>query len=129
MRLSTKNSTKENGGSTAVNGGNGAAGGASDGSRIPKTLQAVFLASNRGNDVHKPPPKQVAFRTFFRNWLGTKPATNGEIKEKKGRNNKKNHDTKTEQEKMVANSYQKGKSKSNSNPMKPPKPVKKVCIQ
>jgi hypothetical protein len=41
------------------------------GSRIPTTLQAVFLASNRGKDVHQPPPRQVAFRTFlFRGgWL------------------------------------------------------------
>jgi hypothetical protein len=35
------------------------------GGRIPKALQAVFLASNRGNDVHKPPPKKVAFKVFF----------------------------------------------------------------
>jgi hypothetical protein len=38
-------------------------------SRIPFTLQAVFLASNRGNEVHKPPPEKVASKVFFRNWL------------------------------------------------------------
>lgn len=30
--------------------------------RIPADLQAIFLASNRGEEVHKPPPS--AFRTF-----------------------------------------------------------------
>jgi hypothetical protein len=38
-------------------------------SRIPTTLQAVFLASNRGKEVHKPPPEQVAYKVYFRNWL------------------------------------------------------------
>jgi hypothetical protein len=38
-------------------------------SRIPPTLQAVFLASNRGKTVEGPPPEQVANRTFFRNWF------------------------------------------------------------
>ena len=33
------------------------------------TLQAVFLASNRGKDVYKPPPERVAYKTFFRNWF------------------------------------------------------------
>ena len=37
--------------------------------RIPRTLQGVFLASNRGKDVHQPPPQQVASKTFFKNWL------------------------------------------------------------
>jgi hypothetical protein len=37
--------------------------------RIPATLQAVFLASNRGRDVNKPPPAKVASKVFFRNWL------------------------------------------------------------
>ena len=40
-----------------------------EGGRIPQTLQAVFLASNRGNDVHKPPPDSAASRVYFRNWL------------------------------------------------------------
>lgn len=38
-------------------------------SRIPLSLQAVFLASNRGKDVHKPPPEKVATKTFTRNWM------------------------------------------------------------
>ena len=37
--------------------------------RIPRTLQGVFLASNRGKDVHQPPPQQVASKVFFKNWL------------------------------------------------------------
>ena len=32
--------------------------------RIPLELQAVFLASNRGEEVHTPPPGNVAFRMF-----------------------------------------------------------------
>jgi len=45
-------------------------GGARSGSRIPASLQAVFLASNRGKDVEKlkPPPEQAAYKVFFRNW-------------------------------------------------------------
>lgn len=38
-------------------------------SRVPSTLQAVILASNRGHVVNTPPPRQVAFKTF-RGWLG-----------------------------------------------------------
>lgn len=37
-------------------------------SRIPSALQAVFLASNRGKDVDAPPPENVAYKVFFRNW-------------------------------------------------------------
>jgi hypothetical protein len=38
--------------------------------RTPSTLQNVFLASNRGNDIHKPPPEKVASKTFFsHNWF------------------------------------------------------------
>jgi len=37
--------------------------------RIPATLQAVFLASNRGKNVDKPPPAKVASKVFIRNWL------------------------------------------------------------
>jgi hypothetical protein len=37
--------------------------------RIPATLQAVFLASNRGREVNRPPPAQVASKVYFRNWL------------------------------------------------------------
>jgi hypothetical protein len=42
--------------------------------RIPATLQAVFLASNRGNDVHKPPPQKVAYKVFFRSLFFTRHA-------------------------------------------------------
>eukprot|EP00527_Entomoneis_sp_CCMP2396_P000983 CAMPEP_0198144980 /NCGR_PEP_ID=MMETSP1443-20131203/20098_1 /TAXON_ID=186043 /ORGANISM="Entomoneis sp., Strain CCMP2396" /LENGTH=410 /DNA_ID=CAMNT_0043808489 /DNA_START=92 /DNA_END=1324 /DNA_ORIENTATION=+ len=35
-------------------------------SRIPETLQAVFIASNRGREVNKPPPAKVAFKSFPR---------------------------------------------------------------
>jgi len=45
-------------------------------SRIPQTLQAVFLASNRGKDVHKPPPDRVAFKVFLRNWVFHKKVGN-----------------------------------------------------
>jgi hypothetical protein len=34
------------------------------GGRIPASLQAVFLASNRGHEVNTPPPRKVAFKTF-----------------------------------------------------------------
>jgi hypothetical protein len=52
-------------------------------SRIPPALQAVFLASNRGHEVHEPPPAQAAHRSFGRFWKrraattagGPKPAT------------------------------------------------------
>ena len=40
-----------------------------NGSRIPLSLQAVFLASNRGKDVQKPPPEKVAHKTYFRSWI------------------------------------------------------------
>ena len=44
--------------------------------RIPATLQAVFLTSNRGKDVSAPPPQRVAFKTFFRGWLGSSESKN-----------------------------------------------------
>jgi hypothetical protein len=34
--------------------------------RIPRALQAVFLASNRGHEVTKPPPRQMANKVFSR---------------------------------------------------------------
>jgi hypothetical protein len=49
--------------------------------RIPATLQAVFLASNRGKDVNKPPPAKVASKVYFRNWLFQRQAGS---KEKRG---------------------------------------------
>ena len=46
--------------------------------RIPVTLQAVFLASNRGRDVNKPPPASVASKVFFHNWLFQRQAESKE---------------------------------------------------
>jgi hypothetical protein len=46
--------------------------------RIPATLQAVFLASNRGKEVYKPPPAKVADKVFFRNWLFQRQAESKE---------------------------------------------------
>jgi hypothetical protein len=64
--------------------------------RIPATLQAVFLASNRGRDVNKPPPAKVASKVFFRNWLFQRQAGSKERRgslfagsNKKGKNGKK----------------------------------------
>ena len=37
--------------------------------RIPQALQMVFLASNRGKEVHKPPPSSLGSKVFFRNWF------------------------------------------------------------
>jgi hypothetical protein len=50
--------------------------------RIPATLQAVFLASNRGKEVNNPPPAKVASKVYHRNWLfqrqnGSKARTGG----------------------------------------------------
>jgi hypothetical protein len=49
--------------------------------RIPASLQAVFLASNRGNKMDKPPPDSLANRVFFRPWFGKRA-------KKEGRNRK-----------------------------------------
>ena len=64
--------------------------------RIPATLQAVFLASNRGRDVNKPPPAKVASKVFFRNWLFQRQAGSKERRgslfagsNKKGKRDKK----------------------------------------
>jgi hypothetical protein len=82
--------------------------------RIPATLQAVFLASNRGKEVNKPPPAAVASKVFFRNWLfqrqtGSKKAEKGSNlfggkKNKKTRRGKKNKNQpqKPELQKKVA---------------------------
>ena len=88
-----------------------------EGGRIPQTLQAVFLASNRGNDVHKPPPKQVAFKTFFRNFMG------------KGSKEKKDKDKVSKKEKKEAAAAAAKAKKKVADPTKPPRPKaeKKVC--
>jgi len=40
--------------------------------RIPVSLQQVFLASNRGVTVDKPPPDRVAFKVFVRSFFPCK---------------------------------------------------------
>jgi hypothetical protein len=45
--------------------------------RIPNTLQAVFLASNRGKEVNLPPPDQSAAKVFKRNWIFQKKSNSG----------------------------------------------------
>jgi hypothetical protein len=39
-------------------------------SRIPQSLQTVILASNRGIEVHVPPPENNASKVFRRGFLG-----------------------------------------------------------
>jgi hypothetical protein len=68
-------------------------------SRIPSTLQAVFLASNRGKDVNAPPPQRVAFKTFFRGWLGRSDSKNK--KQQKGGGKCKPEHAKKKQKKEV----------------------------
>jgi hypothetical protein len=46
--------------------------------RIPATLQAVFLASNSGSEVNKPPPASVASKVFFHDWLFQRQAESKE---------------------------------------------------
>jgi hypothetical protein len=46
-------------------------------SRIPTSLQHVFLSSNRGHDVDKPPPLQVANRAFRTLWSKTFKGNSG----------------------------------------------------
>jgi myo-inositol-1-phosphate synthase len=46
--------------------------------RIPATLQAVFLASNRGREVNKPPPGKAGSKVFFHNWLFQREAESKE---------------------------------------------------
>ena len=48
-------------------------------SRVPCTLQAVFLASNRGCDVKRAPPNRVGSR-IFRTWF-TKRSNSKKLEE------------------------------------------------
>jgi hypothetical protein len=57
--------------------------------RIPRTLQGVFLASNRGKEVYQPPPNQVASKIFFKNWM--KGAFPWSRRNRGGNNGKKKH--------------------------------------
>jgi hypothetical protein len=45
------------------------------GPRIPVSLQQVFLASNRGKEVLRPPPGGVAGKVFKRTWFWQKKST------------------------------------------------------
>ena len=63
--------------------------GQGSGSRIPLALQAVFIASNRGKNVDKPPPERAAHKTYFRNWM-----FKGLGKKKKAKSNGKHRDSK-----------------------------------
>lgn len=45
------------------------------GPRIPEALQQVFLASNRGKEIHKPPPGNVAVKVFKRTWFWQKKSS------------------------------------------------------
>jgi ankyrin repeat protein len=45
------------------------------GPRIPMALQQVFLASNRGKEVNKPPPGGVAVKVFKRTWFWQKKSS------------------------------------------------------
>jgi hypothetical protein len=38
-------------------------------SRIPLALQAVFIASNRGKDVKRPPPEKLLSKTYMKGWI------------------------------------------------------------
>lgn len=52
--------------------------------RIPLALQAVFLASNRGKEVNKPPPNRVCNKVFKNNWFFQRMSCSGKkVKEKK----------------------------------------------
>ena len=42
------------------------------GPRIPEALQQVFLASNRGKEVNKPPPGGIALKVYRRQWFWQK---------------------------------------------------------
>jgi hypothetical protein len=41
------------------------------GGRIPQALQAIFLESNRGEEVHKPPSAGISFKVFTK-WFDSR---------------------------------------------------------
>lgn len=45
-------------------------------SRIPTSLQAVFIAANRGKDINQPPPESMGAKVFLRNWLPPSRSSN-----------------------------------------------------
>mmetsp|Transcript_11200 Transcript_11200/g.22922 ORF Transcript_11200/g.22922 Transcript_11200/m.22922 type:complete len:384 (-) Transcript_11200:171-1322(-) len=67
--------------------------------RIPPALQNVFLQSNRGKEVNKPPPNKAAFKTFPDNWVhqryapAASPATGTRRKAHPSPPRRKNTDT------------------------------------
>lgn len=82
-------------------------------SRIPTTLQAVFLASNRGNEVHKPPPDSAANKVYFRNWLFQ--GRNNSLT-KSLRNPKKKNKTKKSMLRRISNSLKSSLTRGKTSP-------------
>lgn len=67
--------------------------------RIPFTLQAVFLASNRGKDVHKPPPENAGNKVFKKNWFLQRQPKEKKNKSKTEGSPAVSHEKKTEKRK------------------------------
>lgn len=53
------------------------------GSRVPSTLQTVFLMGNRGITVNTPPPQRVAHKTFFRGWQSGRSSASQHLRDNK----------------------------------------------
>ena len=66
-------------------------------SRIPLGLQAVFLASNRGKEVNKPPPERSAAKTFTRSWMFQGLKRGGKSRRTKGTRSKEERPQKVKQ--------------------------------
>jgi hypothetical protein len=67
MRVDSARDLSDTGSVSSISAGSDSAPTRKD--RIPRTLQGVFLASNRGKEVFVPPPNSAANKTFFRNWF------------------------------------------------------------
>jgi len=67
-------------------------GGTNKSSRIPLALQAVFIASNRGKEVNKAPPKKMGQKTYLQAFKTKFPVfgKKRKIKKSKHSNNKGN---------------------------------------
>lgn len=65
--------------------------------RIPLGLQAVFIASNRGEEVHKAPPEKQANKTYIRSWIF------GGGRSKKRNSSKSNTEKNFEDDKLKGN--------------------------
>lgn len=115
----------------------------SSGSRIPIALQAVFLASNRGNEVDIPPPGKVASKTYFRRTLkgigkklkrvgsGTKksskknrtdgePSTNNQHETKKSKKDSEETNSTANSTQQLDSKQRKSKQEKPSLPARPP---------